>query len=129
MHNKEIKHLIGLASGKLDLSLLREHLVEPDLRGSYERQGGYNADADWDDTPWLYPDGDEPDGDEPDDDGFHDARDYDTAAWASSDWSTGSWADAEPWADADDARSVRTRSWRPLRRPRARPTPLWKPRI
>ena len=61
LHDKEIKHLVGLASGKLDLSRLHEHLVELYPRGSYECQGAYNADADWDDAPWLYPDGDEPD--------------------------------------------------------------------
>ena len=39
LHDKEIKHLIGLAQGKLDLSRLREHLIELYPRGSYERQG------------------------------------------------------------------------------------------
>ena len=95
LHDKEIKHLIGLAQGKLDLSRLREHLIELYLRGSYERQGAYDADADYDDDVAAALAWDE---DEPDEDGFLDARDYDPAWFA--DWY--GWPDAEQYDEAAD---------------------------
>ncbi len=95
LHHKEIKHLIGLAQGKLDLSRLREHLIELYLRGSYERQGAYDADADYDDDVAAALAWDE---DEPDEDGFLDARDYDPAWFA--DWY--GWPDAEQYDEAAD---------------------------